>query len=84
MRSKEDRGRLDSALKKVIGAVYHFIPRIQVEVVDINPKIEAEDVEDSVRGFFEHALELELKMSLSINASKTTERRTYFWRRRGP
>ena len=66
--SKEGRGRLDTALKEVIGAsgtVRHLIPRIVVEIVDIEPSIEAEDVENAVRGFFYHASELELKVSLT-------------------
>ena len=44
--SKEGRGRLDTALKEVIGAsgkVRHLIPRIEVEIADIEPSIEAED-----------------------------------------
>ena len=56
--SKEGRGRLDTALKEVIGAsgtVRHLIPRIQVGITDIEPSIEAEDVENAVRGFFDHA-----------------------------
>ena len=55
-------------MKEVIGAsgtVRHLIPRIEVEIADIEPSIEAEDVEDAVRGFFDHASELELKVSLT-------------------
>ena len=66
--SKEGRGRLDTALKEVIGAggtVRHLIPRIDVEIADVEPSIEAEDVENVVRGFFDHASELELKVSLT-------------------
>ena len=66
--SKGGRGRLDTAWKEVIGAtgtVRHFIPRIEVKIGDIEPSIEAEDVEDPVRGFFDHASELELKASLA-------------------
>ena len=66
--SKEGRARLDTALKEVIGAsgtVRHLIPRIEVEIADIEPSIEAEDVENAVRGFFDHASELELKVSLT-------------------
>ena len=57
-----------TALEEVIGAsgtVYHLIPRIDVEITGIEPSIEAEDVEDAVRGFFDHASELELKVSLA-------------------
>ena len=66
--SKEGRGRLDTFLKEVIGAsgtVRHLIPRIEVEIADIEPSIEADDVENAVRGFFDHGLELELKVSLT-------------------
>ena len=66
--SKEGRGRLDTALKEVIGAsgtVRQLIPRIEVKIADIEPNIQAEDVEDALNGFFDHALELELKVSLT-------------------
>ena len=66
--SKQSRGRLDTAFKEVIGAsgtVRHFILRIQVEITDIEPSIEAEDVEDAVRGCFDHGSELELKETLT-------------------
>ena len=46
------------------GTVRHIIPGIKVEIADIEPSIEAENVEDAVRGFFNHVSELELKMSL--------------------
>ena len=55
-------------MKEVIGAsgpVRHLIPRIEVEIADIEPSIEAEDVENAVRGFFDYASELELKVSLT-------------------
>ena len=57
--SKEGRGRLDTVLKEDI------IPRIVAEIADIQPRIEADDVEDAVRGFFDHESELELKVSLT-------------------
>ena len=52
--SKEDRGRLDTALKEVIGAsgtLRHLIPRIEVEIADIESNIEVDDLENDVRGF---------------------------------
>ena len=52
--SKEGRGRLDIALKEVIGAsgtVRHLIPSTEAKIVGIEPSIE---VEDAVRGFFSH------------------------------
>ena len=58
--SKEGRRRLDAALKKVIGAsgtVHHLIPRIEVEIADIEPSIETQDVKYTVRGLFDHELE---------------------------
>ena len=55
--SKEGRGRLDTALKEVIG--------IEVEIADIEPSIEAEHVEDAVKDFFDNASELKLKGSLT-------------------
>ena len=41
--SKEDRGRLDTALKEVIvasGTVRHLIPMVEVEIADIEPNID--------------------------------------------
>ena len=70
--SKKGRGRLDTALREVIGAsrtVRHLIPRIEVKIADIEASIEAEDVENAVRGFFDHASELELKVSLTKRPS---------------
>ena len=52
--SKEGRRRLDTTLKKVIGAkgiVRPLIPRIEVEIADIEHSNPVEDVEDAVRGF---------------------------------
>ena len=66
--SKDGRGRLDTALKEVIGAsetVCHLITKIEVKITDIERSIEAEDVEDALRGFFDHASELEITMSLT-------------------
>ena len=44
------------------GTVYHRIPRIKVDIVDIEPSIEAEDVDDAARGIFNHRSELGLKV----------------------
>ena len=66
--STKSRGRLDTAFKEVIGArgtVRHLIPRIEVEIADMEPTIEAEDVEDAVRSFFDQEPQLELRVSLS-------------------
>ena len=65
--SKKDRGWLATALKEVIGAngsVRLLIPRIEVVIVGINPSIEAEDVEEAIRGFFNHGSEIGLNESL--------------------
>ena len=62
------RGRLDTAFKEAVGArgtVRHLIPRIEVEIADREPTIEAEDVEDAVRSYFEQGPELELRVFLS-------------------
>ena len=65
---KKSRRRLDTAFKEVIGArgaVRHLIPRIEVEIADLEPTIEAEDVEDAVRSLFNEEPELELRVPLS-------------------
>ena len=45
--------------------VRSLIPRIAVEIADLEPSIEAEDVEKAVRGFFEQGPEMELRISLT-------------------
>ena len=57
--SEKDRGRLDTAFKEALGAseaVRHLIPRIEVEVTDLESRIEAADVKEAVRGFFKLSL----------------------------
>ena len=52
----KSRGRLDTAFKEAVGAretVRHLIPLIEVEIADLDPTTEAEDVEDAVRSFFD-------------------------------
>ena len=46
--STKSRGRLDTAFKEAVGArgtVCHLIPRIEVEIAELEPTIGAEDVE---------------------------------------
>ena len=54
------------------GIVHLLTSKIEVEIAAIEPIIEAEDVEDAVRGFFEHGSKSELKVSLS--------KRPYNWK----
>ena len=66
--SKKDRERLDTAFKEAVGAsgiVRHLIPRIEVEIADLDPSIEAGDVEEAVRGFFEQDSEIEFRVPLT-------------------
>ena len=52
----KSRGRLDTTFKEAVGArgtVRHLIPRIKVEIADLEPTIGAEDVEDAVRSYFD-------------------------------
>ena len=47
---------MDTAFKEAIGAsgvVRHLVPRIEVEITDLEPSVEAEDVEEAIKGFFE-------------------------------
>ena len=67
--SKKDRERLDSTYKEAVGAsgtVRHLIPRIEVEIADLDPSIEAGYVEEAVRGFFEQDLDMEFRVSLTM------------------
>ena len=64
--SKKARERLDTAFKQAVGAsetVRHLIPRIEVEISDLDPSIETGDVEVAVRGFFEQDSEMEFEVS---------------------
>ena len=54
--STKSRGRLDAAFKETLvdrRTVRHLIPRIEVEIADLDPTTEAEDVKDAVRSFFD-------------------------------
>ena len=66
--SRKSRGGLDTAFKETVGSrgtVRHLIPRIEVEIFDLDPSIGAGDVEEAVRGFFEQESEIELTFSLT-------------------
>ena len=66
--STKSRGSLDTDFKEAVGSrglIRHVIPRIEVEIADLDPTIEAGDVEKAVRGFFEQELEIELTVSLT-------------------
>ena len=66
--STKSREKIDTAFKEVVGArgtVRHLIPRIKVEIADLEPTIEAGDVEDAFRNYFDQGSELELRVFLS-------------------
>ena len=66
--STKSRGRLDTAFKEAIGArgaIRHLIPRIEVEIADLKPTIEVEDVEDAVRSFFDQGPEMKFRVFLT-------------------
>ena len=63
---KKGRARLDTAFKEAvvaIGVLRHLIPWIKI--ADLEPSIEAEDVKEAVRGFFEQEPEMEFRVSLT-------------------
>ena len=71
--STKSRGRPDTAFKEAVGArgtARHLIPRIEVEIANLEPTTEAEDVEDAVRSFFDKEPELELRVPLSKTSYK--------------
>ena len=79
--STKSRERLGTAFKQVVGArgtVCHLIPRIEVEIADLEPAIEAEDVEDPVRSYLDQGPELELRVSLSKTPIKKKEVNRFF------
>ena len=48
----KDRGRLDSAFRDIVeetGFVRHIIPTVEVEILDIDPTAESEEVTEAVR-----------------------------------
>ena len=49
---------------EAIGNIHHLILRIEVEIADLEPSNDIEDVEDAVRGFSKHESEVELKFSI--------------------
>ena len=62
--SKESRGRLHPVLEGIIIAtrsVLHLIPKIEIEITDIDPNTEADDVEGTSSGFIDHGSEVKLK-----------------------
>ena len=85
--SKKDRERLDTTIKLAVGAsetVRHLIPRIEVEISDLDPSIEASDVEEAVRGFFEQDSEMEFRVSLTKTPYSGNKKHTCYWRRQEP
>ena len=66
--STKSRGRLDTAFNEAVGSrgtVRDLIPRIEVEIADLDRSIEVGDVEEAVRGFFNQESEIELTVSLT-------------------
>ena len=52
----EDRGRLDSAFRDVVGesgAVRHLVSTAEVEILDIVPSVETEKITKAVRSFLQ-------------------------------
>ena len=65
---KEGRERLNPAFREAIGVsgtVRHLIPRIEVDITDLDPKIEGEEGEEAVREFCQQGPEMELRVSLT-------------------
>ena len=50
----ENRERLDSAFRGVVGesgSVRHLVPTIEVEILDVDPTVEEEEVAEAVRSY---------------------------------
>ena len=50
----ENRGRLDSAYRSVVGesgSVHHLVSTGDVEILDVNPTVEEEEVAEAVRSY---------------------------------
>ena len=55
--SADEKGRLNSSFCEVFGhggSIRYLIPWIEVEISEIEPNIEAEDVEEAIKDFFDH------------------------------
>ena len=60
---KKTEGDWTPPLKRRV--VRHLIPRIELEIADLEPSVEAENVEEAIRRFFEQEPDLELRFSLT-------------------
>ena len=84
--SKKDRERLDIAFREAVGAsgtVRHLIPRIEVEIADLDPSIEARDVEEALPGFFEQDSEMEFRVSLTKTPYRGNKKAYVLWEEAG-
>ena len=73
----EDRGRLNSAFRDVVGesgSVHHLVPTIEVEIMDIDPTVEEEEVAKAVRSCIQEDPSSGVKVSLSRKPFRSTKK----------
>ena len=62
----------------------HLIPRIEVEISNLDPSIKAGEVKEAVQGFFEQYSEMEFRVSLTKTPYRWNKKHTCYWRRQEP
>ena len=73
----ENRGRLDSAFRGVVGesgSVRHLVPTAQVEIFDVDPTVEKEEVAEAVRSYLREEPSSEVKVSLTRKPFRGTRK----------
>ena len=73
----ENRGRLDSALRGAVGesgSVRHLVPTTEVEILDVDPSVEEEEVAEAVRSYLREEPSSEVKVSLTRKPFRGTRK----------
>ena len=64
----ENRGRLDSAFRDAVGEsglVRHLVPTVEVEILNVDPTLEKEEVAEAVRSYLREEPYSEVEISLT-------------------
>ena len=73
----EDRGRLNSAFQGVVGdggSIGHLIPRIELEIRNIDPTTEDVEVEEAISNFLGEEMAMKMKVSLTRRLCRETRK----------
>ena len=72
-----DRGKLDSAFRDAVGesgSVLHLVPMVEVEILDVDPTVEEEEVAKAVRSCLREEPSACVKVSLTRKPFKGTRK----------